>query len=426
MRDGPPRTDEWYPEIVSWNTTEACNLKCGHCYLSAGRRGSDELSSEEGLSLIDQLADAGTKMVILTGGEPLMRRDIDELAQYASSREMMAVIGTNGTLLTLSRARELKEAGVAGVAISLDSLSPEKHDDFRGVAGAWEGALQGIRNCVAEGLPVMVQMSVLPWNYTEVVDMMEFAHKEDATSFNLYFLVCTGRGERLSDITPQQYEDVLATLVEAQERYPQMMVRARCAPQIIRMASQMESPLLASAGCLAARRYCRITPSGEVTPCPYLPLTGGSVRERPFKDIWRDSQDFRRLRNESPAGRCGTCDFRQSCGGCRARAFAATADLIAEDPWCAYEPPESRCPTVEMKPIWTTEAEERLQRIPPFIRSRVKVGVERFAERNHESEITPAVLTATLEGMGRQVPFRRPASVSQSQGAFDEGASDDG
>ncbi|MEE9162520.1 MAG: SPASM domain-containing protein [Candidatus Neomarinimicrobiota bacterium] len=194
-----------------------------------------------------------------------------------------------------------------------------------------------------------------------------------------------------------------------------MMVRARCAPQIIRIASQMGSPLVASAGCLAARRYCRITPAGEVTPCPYLPLVGGSVRERPFMEIWQDSWYFRRLRSEIPAGRCGTCDYRESCGGCRARAFALTGELLSEDPWCEYEPPERHRAEVASTPTWTPEADERLQRIPPFIRSRVKVGVERFAELNHESEITPAVITATLEGMGRRIPFRRPKSVGQSQ-----------
>lgn len=340
MKDetGVVQSVEYFPEIVSWNTTKRCNLRCSHCYLSAGGGSPAELSFEEGCHLLDQLADAGTKMLILTGGEPLMRRDIVELAAHASSRGLLVVLGTNGMLLTASRAGELKVAGVAGVGISLDSLDSEKHDAFRGVRSAWEGAVRGIRLCVAEGLPVLLQMTVLPWNYSEVADMMEFAHREGATGFNLYFLVCTGRGEELSDITPAQYEQALASLVEAQQLYPQMMVRARCAPQVSRMASQQRSALIGSAGCLAARQYCRITPEGDVTPCPYLPLVAGNVRQQPFIDIWRTADPLRRLRDGALAGRCGVCDFRQVCGGCRARAFALTGDLLGEDPWCAYQP----------------------------------------------------------------------------------------
>jgi radical SAM protein with 4Fe4S-binding SPASM domain len=408
------RSDEWCPEIVSWNTTERCNLRCGHCYLAAGPPGTGELSHPEGRQLIEQLADAGTKMLILTGGEPMTRPDIAELAAHATSKGMLVVLGTNGVLLTTSRVRQLKAAGVSGVGISLDSLRPEKHDAFRGVPGACRGAIRGIRICAAEELPVLIQMTVLPWNYREVADLMEFAHVEGAAGFTLYFLVCTGRGEEVSDITPLQYEEALASLVEAQGRYPNMMVRARCAPQIIRMASQQDSPLVASAGCLAARRYCRVTPEGDVTPCPYLPLVGGSVRERSFGDIWQNAPVFQRLRNRPPEGRCGRCDFRELCGGCRARAFAAVGDLFGEDPWCAYQPVEYEPAGIASQPSWNPESEERLQRMPSFIRNRVREAVERYAQTNGESEITPAVVTATLGGLGRRIPFRRPPNVGQT------------
>lgn len=397
------------PELVSWNTTQRCNLRCRHCYLSAGRRARTELSFEEGCRLIDQLANAGTRMLILTGGEPLLRRDIAELAAHASSRGLLVVLGTNGMLLSPSRVRQLKAAGVGGAGISLDSLQREKHDSFRGLPGAWEGAVRGIRACVAEGLPVLLQMTALPWNYGEVEGMIDFAHDEGATAFTLYFLVCTGRGEMLTDITPAQYEQALGSLVEAQQRHPLMMIRARCAPQLGRIASQRDSALVGNAGCLAGRRYCRITPEGEVTPCPYLPLAAGTIRKRPFADIWRAAPLFRRLREEAPSGRCAACDFRELCGGCRARAFALSGDLSGEDPWCPYQPPE-RAPAGRDRPLlWTLEAEERLERIPPFLRDRVRLAVERHARTHGKSEITSAELTATLETLGRSLPFHRNA-----------------
>ncbi len=409
----PEPTTEWYPDLVSWNISNSCNLRCPHCYLDAGERGPSELSFEEGCGLMDQLATAGTRMLILTGGEPLMRRDIADLAKHASSRGLLVVLGTNGMLLTSKRVKELQEAGVAGAGISLDSLDPEKHDSFRGVPGAWKGAVRGIRECIAQGLPVLLQMTALPWNYQEIPEMVEFAHREGVTGFTLYFLVCTGRGEQLSDITPRQYEEALTSLVEAQQHYPQMMVRARCAPQIARMASQQGSPLVANAGCLAARQYCRITPEGDVTPCPYLPLVAGSVRESTFADIWQNAPAFQRLRQEALGGKCGICDFREMCGGCRARAFALTGDLSGEDPWCGYQPVEFVTPQRTSVIAWTQEAEERLQRIPPFIRGRVKTAVERHAQAGGKTEITPAEMTATLEGMGRRIPFKRPPGVGQ-------------
>ncbi len=422
----PSKTGEWSPELVSWNTTTRCNLRCGHCYLTAGQEAPDELSFEEGCQLIDQLAAAGTRMLILTGGEPLMRPDLVKLAGYASAAGLLVVLGTNGMLLTPPRVRELKAAQVAGVGISLDSLIPEKHDGFRGVPGAWEGAVRGMRVCVVQELPVLLQMTVMPWNYNEVAGMIEFAHSEGATGFTLYFLVCTGRGERLSDITPKQYEGALASIAEAQQHYPQMMVRARCAPQIGRVASQHNSALVGNAGCLAARQYCRIMPEGEVTPCPYLPIVAGSIRGGRFGEIWQDSPVFERLRGEVPGGRCGRCDFRQMCGGCRARALALANDLLGEDPWCTYEPPDHWPATVASEPVWSREAEERLRRIPPFVRSRVKLAVERHAQTNGKAEITSAELTATLEELGRRIPFKRPQNIARADQSPDhDGAARD-
>ncbi|MDP6421997.1 MAG: radical SAM protein [SAR202 cluster bacterium] len=405
------RNGVWSPELVSWNTTNRCNLRCDHCYLSAGDQGKDELSLDEGRRLIDEMFAAGTRMLILTGGEPLMRRDIVDLASHASGKGMVVVFGTNGMLLSPRTVRELKDAGISGVGISLDSLKPELHDDFRGVPGAWEGAVRGIRTCVTEGLPVLLQMTVLPWNREELDAMIEFAHAERVTGFTLYFLVCTGRGEELSDITPAQYDEALETAVEAQDRYPDMMVRARCAPQISRVAAGINSALLANAGCMAARQYVRVTPEGRVTPCPYLPLQAGDVRTESFGDIWREAPVLRSMREQSPGGRCGECEYGKVCGGCRARAHALSDDLFAEDIWCLYEPKGDGAAAPEIDVSWTPEAEQRLQRIPGFIRGRVRGAVEAQARSSDTPVITPDVLKSTLDGIGRRIPFKRPGQV---------------
>ncbi len=398
----------WQPELVSWNTTNRCNLRCAHCYLSAGDQGKDELSLDEGRRLIDEMFTAGTRMLILTGGEPLMRRDIVDLASHASGKGMVVVLGTNGMLLSQRTVGELKDAGISGTGISLDSLKSELHDNFRGVPGAWEGAVRGIRTCVEQDLPVLLQMTVLPWNREELADMIEFAHKEGVTGFTLYFLVCTGRGEELSDITPAQYEEALQTVVEAQDRYPDMMVRARCAPQISRVAAGQDSALLANAGCMAARQYVRVNPEGGVTPCPYLPLEAGNVRSQPFGDIWLDAPVLRSMREQSPGGRCGECEYGKVCGGCRARAHALSNDLFAEDIWCLYEPNTNGDVASGADVSWSPGAEQRLQRIPGFIRGRVKNAVEAQARSSGAPEVTPDVLKSTLEGIGRRIPFKRP------------------
>lgn len=404
----------WFPEIVSWNTTQRCNLQCGHCYLAAGPGGPSELSFDEGCQVIDQLAAAGTRLLILTGGEPLMRRDMVELVRRASGKGITAVLGTNGMLLTRRTVRQLREAGLAGAGISLDSVDPNEHDRFRGVPGAWEGAVRGIRLCRAEGLPVLLQMTALPWNYTEIPQMVALARREGVAGFTLYFLVCTGRGEQLSDISPGQYEEALSFLIDAQRAYPDMMVRARCAPQIGRLASEAGSALVGSVGCPAARQYCRITPEGSVTPCPYLPLSGGDLRQESFQTIWEGAALFRILREGAFRGKCGECGFKELCGGCRARAYALGGDALGEDPWCAYQPGWPFQVNTQQPVTWTVDAETRLNRIPGFIRSKVRTAVEHQVQAEGKREVTGDDLRATLQDMGRRMGLTRGETNSLS------------
>lgn len=388
------------PLLISWNLTWRCNLRCAHCYLSAearaGRR-DDELTTAEAVALLDAIADASPgAMLVLSGGEPTLRPDLLGLARHATRRGLTVVVGTNGTRLDDALARALVVAGVRGVGISLDSLDPARHDAFRGVRGAWERAVRGIEACRRAGLPFQLQTTVTSWNYGEVAELVAFAESRGAYAASVFFLVCTGRGQDLTDITPAQYEDLLARLARDGGRHDGMRVRARCAPHLRRLAYQHDpaSPLLVedASRCLAGVAYCRITPDGQVTPCPYLPLVAGSVRAQPFAVIWQKAPILAALRAPTLAGRCGRCEFATLCGGCRARAFATTGDALGEDPWCAYEPGASPAPPPPVPLTWSEVAEERLRNVPVFVRPMVRRGVEAYARAKGLVVITPALM----------------------------------
>ncbi len=401
------------PLIVSWNVTGACHLRCPHCYLDARGRWPGEMTTQEGLRLIDQMAGAGTELLILTGGEPLLRKDLPLLAQHAAALGIAVVLGTTGTLITPQKARELKEHGVTAAGISIDSLDAAKHDAFRGVRGAWQRAVNGLDACREAGLDVLVHTTAMRMNQEEVPAIVQFAHEKGARAFHLFFLVCTGRGEQLTDLSPKEYETLLNSVLDAQEQYPGMMVRARCAPYVGRLAMERGAPLSWSAGCLAGTSYCRITPSGDVTPCPYLPTSVGNVREASFTEIWETAPLLARLRPPARqlGGKCDKCAYSQgdtpTCIGCRARALAMAGDDLAADPWCLYQPgSETVAPAVrpaagsrteeagvgQGQMAWTQEAQERLGRVPFFIRSGVKQAAEAHARAEGLSEVTTQVL----------------------------------
>lgn len=232
---GDGRTvDDFKPYLIALNLTKRCNLKCAHCYLDATTKAggaSDELTTEESFRLIDQIAEVNRGcLLVITGGEPLVRPDILDIARYAVAKGFIVVFGTNGMLINDRMAKTLVEIGVMGVGISIDSLDKEKHDRFRGVPGAWEDAVAGIEACKRNGLQFQVHFSAQPMNYQELPQVIDWAHGLGARVVNIFFMVCTGRGEELTDITPTQYEEVLTYLVDCQDKYKDMLVRARCAP----------------------------------------------------------------------------------------------------------------------------------------------------------------------------------------------------
>jgi radical SAM protein with 4Fe4S-binding SPASM domain len=245
-----------------------------------------------------------------------------------------------------------------------------------------------------------------------------------AVSFNVYFLVATGRAETMSGLTAAQNEEVLAELLSLEQLYRgRMLVRSKCMPQIMRHAFEQDpaSPLLHyETRCPCGLQYCRITPEGKVTPCPYTPAVAGDLRAQHFARVWQESPVFAALRAAALGGKCGRCEYREICGGCRARAYAETGDLLAEDASCAYEPIGTRAPVarrmaatygagVESQLDWAPEARARLNRIPSFVRAVVAERIERFARERGLAVITVDLMSEIRQAMpvdfSKRLPF---------------------
>ena len=412
--------------MIAWNLTRRCNLECAHCYISAGPHESaaSELSTSECLRIAREiLAVNPSPLFILSGGEPLLRTDLERLAEHAATSGATVVVGTNGTLLDDRRITSLKNAGVTGFAVSVDSLTPKQHDNFRRGHGAFEATASAIARLRAHRLDFIVQTTITKGNRGELERLVSWAAREGAVSFNAYFLVPTGRGARLSDLTAAEYEAVLTELVVLHKTYlGQMMVRAKCAPHFMRLVHTLapDSPILNyETRCPCGSQYCRITPDGKLTPCPYVPEVAADLRRESFGQAWRTSPLLQTLRNPDLGGRCGRCEYRSLCGGCRARALAVTGDILADDPSCAYQP-RAAAPVVEhVRPVaygmnadrtlhWSADAEARLARIPSFVRGVVAHRIEEYAKRHGQSEITLNVMREVRQSMPVDFSKKRP------------------
>ena len=432
------------PHVVAWNITRRCNLACAHCYISAGswHSAADELPTDECLRIVDEILAANpSPMLILSGGEPLVRHDLETIAAHASAGGATVVVGTNGTGLTDDRIASLKAAGVQGVAISIDSLNPVYHDRFRHGTGALADTLAAVDRLNAAELDFIVQTTVTRGNRDELPALAAWSAERGAVSFNVYFLVETGRGEGMRGMSPEENDAVLAELLLLEAKYRgRMMVRSKCQPQIMRHAweargaggagsgggeeASPDSPLLNyETRCPCGVHYCRITPEGKVTPCPYMPAVAGDLREASFAEIWEGAELFRRLRapERELGGKCGDCEYRIVCGGCRARAYAAAGDPLGPDESCAYEPDGSR---ELIRPAgsgvmygaagrgpelaWTPEAEARVRRIPSFVRAVVMDRVETWARENGYDEVTADMLSEMRSRMPVDFSRRRP------------------
>jgi len=344
------------PFLVVWNLTDACNLRCRHCYQTAGSKKPDELSTDEKLKVVEELAEAGVVSIAFSGGEPLMARDFFDVASKVKEKGMHLAIATNGTLITHDVARRLKALGTDYVEVSLDFPDAEKHDDFRGVKGAFERTLQGIQNCIAEGIFTCIATTVTKLNFQEISKIIELAKRLKVRRFIAFNFIPTGRGIDAAelDLTPEQREQLLTQLFH--ENSVGGIEVLSTAPQYARVSlessggvnvapthfylgeASWDLKVLAEfiGGCGAGRLYCALQPNGDVSPCVFMPnLEVGNLRKERFMDIWHYSQVLARLRDRSSLrGNCGKCEYRFICGGCRARALAYFNDILAQDPGC--------------------------------------------------------------------------------------------
>lgn len=349
------------PRIISWNITLQCPLKCSHCYVDAGEREAEGvLSTKEALGVIDQICETGRPVVVLSGGEPLMREDVFTIARYGTEQGLRMVMGSSGYLIDRAMAKKLHEAGIRTVAISIDSADPSVHDAFRGIAGVWERAVQAIRFCHDENIGVQINMSVMHSDIDEVRAVIERGTALGVRDFQLFFPVPTGRARLIESHSAQENEGIIRQIL-IEYRDSDLRIRPTCAPQFRRIADEIgvKNPGWGR-GCIAGISYCRIYANGDVTPCPYLPVSAGNVRITPFHEIWTNSEIFAALRHpDLLTGKCGRCRFNTICGGCRARAYggadavsprwcdglappdAIKGDICAEDPCCSYEPVET-------------------------------------------------------------------------------------
>lgn len=317
--------------IVAWETTAACNLACSYCRAAASQEPDpDELSSEEALSFLESIAPL-KPMLILSGGEPLLRPDIFILARKAASLGMRVSLASNGTLITPQVADEIILSGISRVSISLDAANPKEHDEMRG-QGSFERALQGIA-CLQGRIDFQINHTITGRRKSNIPAMFHLAEEMGARALHFFFLVATGRGKEEEQLSGEEQEKVLQEIDLARAK-SSLEVQVTCAPQYARLSKQRKRR---GGGCLAGRSFIFVSRKGDVYPCGYLPIKAGSIRERDFKEIWDSSPELLALRERSLKGKCGSCRYMEICGGCRARSYALSGDFLGPDPSCLLE-----------------------------------------------------------------------------------------
>ncbi|MFH1169069.1 MAG: radical SAM protein [Chloroflexota bacterium] len=351
-------------QLVAWELTRSCNLFCAHCRGSASdEKYSGELSTEECFHLVDDILEVGQPILILTGGEPLARPDVLDIANYAAGRGLRVVMGSNGTLITGEIAAALKKVPLSRIGISLDFPVAELQDDFRGQAGAFQAALAGIANARAAGIEVQINSTITRLNVGYLEELLALVLRLGAVAFHPFMLVPTGRGKGLEsvELPPEQYEKTLNWIYDKQvELGDRLFFKPTDVPHYMRVVSQRRggqaAPLPArpgpgghnpanaiTRGCLAGTGFCFVSHQGKVKGCGYLDVAAGDIREQSFSRIWAESPLFNRLRDLSGIkGKCGICEYKRVCGGCRARAYEATGDYLEAEPYCIYQPAAKR------------------------------------------------------------------------------------
>jgi AdoMet-dependent heme synthase len=339
--------------LVAWEITRNCNLECVHCRAAATKGPyTGELDTNAGFKLLDQMAELGEPIVILTGGEPLLRRDIFEIARYGTQKKLRMVMAPNGTLITDKIAKKLVDSGIKRISISLDGASKDSHDKFRGVKGAFDGALSGIQHAKNAGIEFQINTTITKTNLDQIPAIQQLAVDLGAVAHHIFLLVPTGRGKYIIDqeITSAEYEETLNWFYDQKEKTP-LQLKATCAPhyyRILRQRAKEDGKTVTfqthgldavTRGCLGGTGFCFISHRGIVQPCGFLDVNCGDVTRESFVEIWKNSKVFEHLRNFNELkGKCGACEYKRVCGGCRARAYEATGDYLAEEPLCSYLP----------------------------------------------------------------------------------------
>ena len=339
--------------MVAWEVTRSCNLSCLHCRASA-QKGPypGEFSTDQCLRLIDDIVRFSKPVIILTGGEPLMRKDIFEIAEYGTRKGLRMVMAPNGTLINEENARKMVESGIKRISISLDGAVEESHDSFRQVDGAFKGAMRGIRHAKEAGLEFQINTTVTKTNINEIPAILDLAMQLGAVAHHIFLIVPTGRAREMKndEVPTEEYEKILHWFYDQREKVP-IYLKATCAPhyyRIIRQRAKEEGKKITfethgldavTRGCLGGVSFCFISHTGQVQPCGYLELNCGDLKVSTIEDIWKTSRIFQSLRDFSGyKGKCGICEYRTVCGGCRARAYELTGDYLEEEPYCTYQP----------------------------------------------------------------------------------------
>jgi heme b synthase len=353
------KNEEFIPKWLAWETTQRCNLKCVHCRCSSDMQSSEgDFSTQEAFKLIDDICEVSTPVMVLSGGEPLLRPDIFEIARYGTSKGLRMCMATNGTLITDEVCRQMIDADIKMVSLSLDGSCAAIHDDFRSAPGAFAGVVRGAETLKRNGIKFLINSSFTKRNQQDIGATFKVAKALGATAWYMFMIVPTGRGEDIMSelITKEDYEEILAWHYQQEKEEDEILMRPTCAPHYYRVVPQMAKAegekfkrrsLTFSAGggkgCIAAQTICLIDCFGNLKPCSYFHSSVGNVKQMKFKDLWFNSKVFNELRDFTKyTGRCGECEYLNVCGGCRARADAVYGDYLAEEPFCNYVPIRTR------------------------------------------------------------------------------------
>ncbi len=344
------------PKWIAWEITRRCNLKCVHCRSSSELEAKEhpDFSYEEATRILDDIAGYAKPVVVLSGGEPLLRDDVFAIAAYGTEKGLRMCLATNGTLVTPSICAKIKRTGIKMVSLSLDGAIAEVHDNFRCQPGAFDNTIRAAGLFREHGIPFLINSSFTKRNQAMIPEVFKLARSLGATAWYMFMIVPTGRGEDIMEelISREDYEELLKWHFEMEKEEHDILVRPTCAPHYYRVVLQeakkqgekferrtLKFSTGGAKGCLAGQLICLIDVDGNVLPCSYFPKAAGNIRSQSLKDIWENSELFREMRDYSRyKGRCGSCEYVNVCGGCRARAYAMTGDYLDEEPFCGYVP----------------------------------------------------------------------------------------